>query len=886
VERDSRARNGEDHTITLNMSQEQVLPPRWPLRVLRFFIRKSYLEEIEGDLEEEFYDNLASMPVAKARRRYSWDVLKLLRPVLLRNFAGVRFHSAQAMYLNYFKVSYRGLMKNPLNSVINVFGLAAAIGIAIFGYAFARWTYSTDQFHKLKDEVYLVTFFTQRDGTDQQFGTTPQPLGEMLRQDLPVISKVCRVEDKQVVVKHADNIYHQRVRFTDPEFLEIFTFPLKWGTPASLKDVNSIILSEDMSEKYFGEANPVGLDILVYFDKDNSKSFKVTGVAAAFPKSKTISFDFLANLQNMRQADPAYDDHNWGAFFNATLIQVPNRADLPIVQDAMSKYKDIHNEAVKDEWAISSFALQPLATLHEHSSDIRDDISRSSDSNYATIVYLIFVCFLLLTLACINYINIAIVTTAKRLKEIGVRKSIGASRKVVIIQFLTENVVVTSLALILGMILAVSIFIPGFESMWDFDMDFSFTDLKLWIYLPLLLLFVSLSSGFYPAIYISRFQVVNILKGSLRFGRKSPLTKVFLCLELIVACIFITTAIMFSQNTSYLNKRSWGYDQAHAIYAVLPDARSHEQLSTTMAQLPNVQSLSGSKNHVGRSHATTVLIFPDREYEVDELAVDAQYFETMGIPLKEGRPFQAHENSDRHAVVVNELMVANMGWEEPIGQTFRIDSASYEVIGVVYDFHNYSFSKVVRPIVFRVAEKEDYKYLSLRVADGTEIDSYKKLQDNWMALFPDVPFEGGLQEDVWGFYFEQISIYSIVWRVLSTLAITLACLGLYGLISLNVEGRVRELSLRKVLGASAAHITQTVSRQYYLLFTIAIIIGGPLGYYVSTMIIHSAYSYHMPFTYSGVVMALTLLTAIILATVLMQVMKVQKANPVEGLKIE
>jgi putative ABC transport system permease protein len=624
----------------------------------------------------------------------------------------------------------------------------------------------------------------------------------------------------------------------------------------------------------------------VYFDKENSKNFKVTGVAAPFPKSKTISFDFLINLENIRQADPAYDAHDWTAFSSATLIDVPNPADLPAIEQAMNKYKDLHNQAAKNEWTISSFGFQRLGTLHRHSSQIRDDISRSSDDNYATIKYLVFVCFLLLTLACINYINIAIVTTAKRLKEIGVRKSIGANRKVVIAQFLTENIVVTLLALVLGMILARAFFIPGFESLWDFSMDFSFTDPKLWIYLPLLLLFVSLSSGFYPAIYISKFQVVSILKGTLRFGRKSPLTKVFLCLELIVACIFITSAIMFSQNTSYLNKRSWGYDQEHVIYAALPDARSHEQLSAAMSQLPEVQSVSGSKNHIGKSHTTTIITFPDREYEVDELAVDPNYFKTMGLHLTEGRLFADHENSDRYSVIVNELMVSNLQWEEPIGQTFRIDSTTYEVIGVVYDFHNYSFNKLVRPIMFRVAGKEEFKYLSLRVADGALIDTYKKLQDNWIRLFPEIPFEGGLQEDVWGFFYETIGIHSLVWRVLAILAITLACLGLYGLISLNVEGRVREFSIRKVLGAGSRDIAENVSRQYYMLFAVAMIIGGPLGYYLSTMILHSAYSYHMPFTYSGTLMAVSLLIGIIVATVVMQVLKVQKANPVDGLKVE
>jgi putative ABC transport system permease protein len=865
---------------------EAVHPPRWPLHLLRLFLKKQFVEEIEGDMEEVFRDNMEQMSPAKARRAYVLEMLKLMRPVLLRDFAGVKLHSQQAMFANYFKVSFRGLMKNPLNSFINVFGLAAAIGICVFGYAFARWTYSTDQFHLLKDEVYLVTFEAERDGTAQRYGTTPRPLGDLLRNDISAIEKVCRVEDRTVVVKHADNTFHQKVRFTDPEFLEMLTFPMKWGTAHSLSDLSQIILSEGMAEKYFGDANPVGLNVQVYFDKDNSKIFKVGGVAAKFPDARTISFDFLVNFGNLRTVYPGYNEQAWDNFVNATLVQVPIPAHLPQVHAAMSKYKDLQNAAVEGEWAIQSFRLEPIATLHKQSGEIRDDISRSSDGNYATIYYMIGISVLMLLLACSNYINIAIVTAAKRLKEIGVRKSIGANRRVVITQFLAENILLTSIALVIGVILAASVFIPGFEKMWGFSMEFSFADLRLWIYLPAILLVTSLASGFYPALYISRFQVVGILKGSLQFGRRSPLTKIFLTIQLILCCVFITSAIMFTQNTSYMTKRSWGYDQSHAIYAVAPDARSFGQLFNATADMTDVLGRAGSAHHLGKSHQPTIIHLPGRDYEVDQLAVDPDYFETLGIQLKEGRLFAAHKGSDRQAVIVNEQMVTNLKWDTAIGQALRIDSMEYQVVGVVHDFHSYSFSKALQPVVFRVAEEEQMKYLTLKVSEGAQIEVYKTLQDKWAVLFPEVPFEGGLQEDVWGFYFEQIHIQSLVWRVFAFIAVMLASLGLYGLVSLNVEGRVREFSIRKVLGAGVKHIANSVTRQYFILFMIAIVVGGPLGYFLSTMILHSAYSYHMPFDYSGTIMAVILLTSIVIGTVSSQVRRILKANPVDGLKVE
>ncbi|MBI3481704.1 MAG: ABC transporter permease [Bacteroidetes bacterium] len=796
-----------------------------------------------------------------------------------------------AMFKNYFKISIRGLVKNPLNSFINVFGLSAAIGICVFAYAFARWTYSTDQFHEHKNEVYLITFSANRDGTAQQFGITPRPLGEMLRGDFAQIKKVCRVEDRNVVMKYKDNVFHERVRYTDPEFLEMFTFPLKWGVSKSLSDVNSIILSEEMSIKYFGDENPVGQDIIMIFAKDRTKAFKVAGVAKKFPDAHTIDFNFLINIENFRTSEPNYDFHDWNTFVSATLVQVNNSSDLKTIEHGMGKYKKFQNEAAQPDWALSSFTFEPLATLHQRAGDIRDDISHSSGDNYKTIVYLIVLALFILALACFNYINIAIATAAKRLKEIGLRKTIGATRGLVIVQFLSENLVITSFALIIGLILGYTIFIPGFEQMWHFSMEFKLNDPNLWIYLPAILVFTSIASGIYPSLYISRFQVVGILKGSVKFGQKNPVTKIFLCMQLIFACIFITIASMFTLNTDYMAERSWGYNHDETLYANVPDYASYEELHALMAQDPEVLSISGSTHHLGKSNTTAVLHFPDRELEVDQLSVDAKYFETMGLQLKEGRSFNDHEGSDKHAVVVNELLVKNMsrllsGGKNAVGQHFTIDSTQYEVIGVTKDFHSYSFAKKIKPTIFRVADKADYRYLSMKVRPGSEVKAFRKLQAKWAQLFPQIPFEGAHQEDTWVGYFEANRIYGIVWRVFTFIAVSLASLGLYGLITLNVAGRVKEFSIRKILGAGIQSIAASITNQYTILFVIALILGAPAGYVLTKLLFEYSFPYHMPVGISCSIIAMVILILILFTTVFTQVRKVSKANPVDGLKVE
>lgn len=862
-------------------------PPKWPLRFLRFFLKEEYREEIEGDLEEIFYENAARFSVRKAKRIYTWEIIKLLRPNLIRNFEFVNHLIQYGMLKNYIKISVRGLLKSPVNSFINIFGLAAAIGFCVFFYAFVVYTYKRDQFHENKEVVYLSTFTASREGALRQYGLSPRPLGELMKQDFPQVTKVCRVEDKNVIIKHGDNIFNERIRLVDTGFLEMFTFPLKWGVFTSLTDVNSIVLSEPMAEKYFGDENPIGQTMLVKFSAENGKEFKITGVAKKFPSSRSFDFNFLINFENLRIAQPGFDSHDWSAFHHATFIQVAQPSDIKTIEAGMEKYKRIQNAAVEKDWAIASFQFEPLATVHIKTDDIREDVFREgTHSNITSIKFLTGVCTLMLLLACFNYINIAISTSVKRLKELGIRKTIGATRRLVIIQFLSENIVVTFFAMLFGILLGWLVVIPWFEGLWNFSMEFSLRDPRLWMYLPLIMVITAIASGIYPAIYISRFQTVTILKGSVKFGQKNPITKVFLGFQLILACMFITSAIVFTMNADYLANRSWGYSNRDVIYTAVEDESVFQQLNDVMKRNPKVISMAGSTQHIGRNHQTTVLHFPDKEFEANRLAVSPTYFNTMGIELLEGRTFNDFEGSDQDAVVINETMAKNLGWTNAIGQQFRIDSTTYQVVGVVKDFHSYSFFSVLSPTFFTVADKKDFKFLSLKVNRNQEQAAFEDLKKAWATLYPEIPFNGGYQEDVWGNYYFQMGIHGHVWRVFASVAVILAMLGLYGLVAINISGRVKEFSIRKILGANRKSISNNIFNQYYALILVSLLVGVPLSFLFIQSVLDFAYDYHMPVTIWVVVMAASMLVVVVMMTVATQVLKVFKANPVEGLKME
>ncbi|MEP1097532.1 MAG: FtsX-like permease family protein, partial [Cyclobacteriaceae bacterium] len=364
------------------------------------------------------------------------------------------------------------------------------------------------------------------------------------------------------------------------------------------------------------------------------------------------------------------------------------------------------------------------------------------------------------------------------------------------------------------------------------------------------------------------------------------LTKIFLGFQLILACITITCGVIFSQNTTYQANRSWGYDPQESLFVRVPDQSAYDQVSAAMSQNPNVIQISGSRNHLGRSSITRVVDTPERQWEIQELAVDANYVASAGLELLDGRLFKDRFESDKKTVVVNELLVQSMSLQDPVGSFFKIDSIQYEIIGVVKDFHVYSFFNEIRPTMFRVAEKEDYRYLSMKVMGGKEEETYEDLEEKWAELFPEIPFNGGHQEDVFGNYFEEIANHAKFMKAVAFIAVMLAALGLYGLVTLNVTGRVREFSIRKVLGAQLGNIARNITKQYVLLFVIALSIGAPISYFLMEALMDEVYEYHIPMTISGVMIAVVLLIFVLLATVSTQVGKVSKANPVVGLKVE
>ncbi|MEM9987531.1 MAG: FtsX-like permease family protein, partial [Bacteroidota bacterium] len=396
----------------------------------------------------------------------------------------------------------------------------------------------------------------------------------------------------------------------------------------------------------------------------------------------------------------------------------------------------------------------------------------------------------MLALACLNYINMAIGSATKRLKEIGLRKVIGADRRRVVAQFMIEHILVAFLAAVLGLLLCATLFLPWFSGIAGSPLAVQWFSPQLWLFLIGLATMVGFVSGLYPALYVSKFQVVKIMKGTLRFGKNNPMMKAFLCFQMILAFVFITMAVMFYQNSEFQANRPWGYNQHGALYAQVGDRSGFEKLSAAMGKDPHVQVIAGSSHHLGSSVASTEVQWADHSNESQVMAVDGDYFATMGIEVVAGESFQGQ--SQKNQVMVNELFVETMSINQPIGSMLRMDSSQYQIVGVVKNLHAFNFYYEMRPMIFRRANQNDYQYLTMRVQEGTESETYDHLRAQWIELFPDTPFQGGQQVDLWTKFYSDLENMKRFTRTVAMVAILLAALGLYGLVSLNVTGRIKE----------------------------------------------------------------------------------------------
>ena len=854
-------------------------PPKLANRFLQWYCRPELLDEIQGDAYELYYREV-KLSKRKADWKFIWNVLRFFKWSTIKRKKDYSSNSSD-MFKSYLVTGIRNLLRHRLNGSINIVGLSLALGIAITTFIFIDNQLHADHFHENLDRIYQVTSELEVDKRTEEWSDSPMMLGPSLLKDQNAIESYTRIEFGSVDIRYQESVFNEPIWFADSAFLEIFSFPIVAGDVRALDQKNQLALEKGIAEKYFGDANPIGQSLSLKFREHGKEEFMV-GAVFERPTGSTLYPSVLLSMAAFHDLRPD-KTHDWAYQVDATFILLRRGYSVEELSQSMMSYINIQN-AASPQWLINQYQFRPLKGLGFMSTDIISSVSQGAHP--AGLISLGVIAGFLLILASLNYMNVSIATVATRLKEIGIRKVIGGQKRQIIYQFLTENFLMCSLSLGLGCLIAYLFLLPGFNSLYPVNLPFEFSSGYLpFVFFGGLLLFIGLLSGAYPAIYISSFQPIMILKGREKFGQKSLFSRVLLTFQFILAFMTIVGSFVFIDNSLYLKNKDWGYQHDNVIAVRVQEKDKYLALRDRLSGNENITNMAGADNHIGRSNTRTTFVHNEQRIETVDFQIGYNYLETMNIRLKEGRSFDRTIQSDEvESVIINETFATAMGWSEPLGQSFELDSVKRFVIGVVKDFHYEGFYNILGPVLFRITQEDDFNFLAIQVSEGHLNKTQGQVKSIWASIAPDDTYEGFIQDDVFADFNRDNNANVQLLIFITTITITLASLGLFGLVSFNTTRRMKEYSVRKVFGANMLQIFKLMNRDYVLLLVTAFAIGAPAGFFLINSLIQSVYPDPQdagPFPFA---MAVGLMALAVALTIASQLARIRRNNPTEALR--
>jgi putative ABC transport system permease protein len=860
-------------------------PPVWALKFLHWYCNEQLIEEIEGDLFELFDRKVTEGKVYRARWLFWWNVLRFFRLSNLKNKVKIRSNST-IMFRNYIKIGFRSMTKNWSTSFINIFGLSLAIGCFITIFIFIDLQLSMDGFHARKNDIYQVIMKVDTDNGIEQWGDSPYPLSKMIAQDVSGVEGFFRIEFQYANVRYEKNVFREFMVFADPGYLKYLDFKVAKGDPNTLLSVDKMVLAHHTAIKYFGNDDPIGKQLKLKFEGGKTKTFQVGAVLEKYPNNNSFGYDFLLPLNQFEQMGLS-ESSDWEYLTDANFIVLEDKTDPTQVLSFLDPYVDAYNQSSEGTTAVG-FRLIPLSKLSVTGHEIIGSIANFS--NPAARVSLMVIVILLTLLASFNYMNISVASAAKRLKEIGIRKVMGSYKRQIIHQFLTENFLQVIFAMILGTFLCYFLMLPGFNSLIPIDIPFSFSSIGSMVGLFAgLLIFIGLVSGAYPSLYISRFMPIHIFRGSQRFGDSSLFSKVLLSFQLIIAFLTIVGCFMFTDNAIHQRDLDWGYEKQGLISIRANSTEEFEQLRNEVANLASVVEITSGKHHSGRGYGGDIASQQEKEIRTDLMKVAPDYPEKMGMKLDDGRFFnQSLDRSNNREALIDPLFVKRMGWEDAVGQNVKVEGDEYEIVGVLSPFvieqwHAYGDKT---PIMVVINPEEEDRYLVVKTSTQDLYEFNDELEKTWKQIVPNDPYTGEIQANVFDDFYRETKANVTIIVFISIVSTILACLGLFGLLSFNIQKRLKELSVRKVLGATRMSIVHLIAKKYGWVVLISFVVGGTGGYMLMIQMINGIYaepknSFGLP-----VILAIVIMTLTIAATLTGQILRATRVNPSVNLRSE
>jgi putative ABC transport system permease protein len=808
------------------------------------------------------------------------------------------------MLTNYLKIAWRTLQKQRGFTFINIFGLAVGLACCMLIMLYVLDELSYDRYNAKADRIYRVQSDIKFGGNDMHFAVSPDPVGPTLKKDYPQVEQFVRLHDRGTWsvkrVGEPTNLREDNITFADSTLFDVFTLPLLSGDPKrALAEPNKVVISESAAKRHFGNRNPMGQPMLF----DGNRTFTVSGVMQDMPKNSHFHSNFFLSMLS--------DNYPWGQWlsnnhhtyillkpgtdpvafaknFDTVIEKYAGPQAMQIIGTTMEQFRKAGNQM--------GFWLIPLTDIHLHSKQ-QIELAPNGDIQYVYIFSA--VALFILIIACINFMNLATARSANRAKEVGVRKVMGSERQQLIGQFMTESILTTVLAMILALVM-VAVALPGFNTIAAKEM--SLNQLLSPYYLPLLIslpIVVGLLAGSYPALFLSSFQPITVLKGKINVSFKSVgLRSGLVVFQFMMSVVLIVGTIIVYRQITYIQTKNVGFnrDQIMTVHGVYPIGKQAETFKQEVLRLPGVVSGSVSGYLPTPSSRNDNAYFAEGQADMNKgvsmqnWGVDYDYVKTLGMQLVKGRDFSRDFGSDSSGIILNEAAVNVLGFKDPIGKrVWRFDDSqgktrkTFTIIGIVKNFHFESLRRNIGALSLVLDSNSGAA--SFRLSSANVPVLMKQIEAKWKQIAPGQPFSYQFMDESFDDMYRAEQRVGTIALTFAALAILIACLGLFGLAAFMAEQRTKEIGVRKVLGASVGSIIGLLSKDFLKLVFIAIVIASPLAWYAMSQWLKD-FAYKIDIEWWIFALAGLLAISIALLTVSFQSIKAALMNPVKSLRSE
>ncbi|MBA4166008.1 MAG: ABC transporter permease [Chitinophagaceae bacterium] len=808
------------------------------------------------------------------------------------------------MFRNYLKIAFRNISKYKFISFINLFGLSVGIACCLLILVYILNELSFDKYNHKPENIYRVTRLFKSPETGNislHLGAVAPPFGPLLKHEFPEVQTITRLlQTGTIAQRYKEKVFNERdIYFADDKLFDIFRIKVSKGNArTALTAPYSVMITEDIAKKIFGSEDP--LDKVIRLD--NRSDFRVTGVFDPFPANAHLHPSMLLSFPTLNDPEMYGEQNlrtNWGNNSFYTYMRLVPQADARLMESRFPAFLDkVMNEAGSTDkpsrW--TSLTLQRLTDIHLRS-HLDSELEENGDINRVYIFSAIALFILLI--ACINYMNLSTARSALRAKEIGIRKVVGAERKEIIIQFLSESVLIAMIAMVFALLLT-KLALPWLNNIPGQHLSFSGIAHPSFVAGLIAVPFcVGLLSGIYPALFMSSFVPSKVLKGIFTVGSSTvSFRKVLVTVQFAISIVLMISSVVVFLQLRYMQHKSLGFDKEHIITTAYPrslkgrfDAFRTALVSdmavkdvTRSSRIPSGRLLDamGSEINRGDSLAPT-------NADIKDLTVDDRFISTYGIHVVAGRAFSRDFGTDSSSYVLNESAVKVLGLasnQDAVGKGFRYGGIQGKVIGVINDFHFESLMQKISPLVLRVPkEEDDYNRMSVKIGGNNLPDAISHMEKTWKQFLPDTPFDYQFMDDNIAKLYLAQDRQGTLFSIFTGIAIFIACLGLFGLSSFTITQRFKEIGIRKVLGASVSGIVSLLSKDFLRLVGIAAVIACPVAWYaMGKWLMDFAYRIQMSW---WIFPAAAMLAAVIaLATISVLTFKAATTNPVKSLRSE